>query len=114
MRSMRSVFWWLRCPCVPASTVASYAMTTARTPQPARSGSSAPALIVAMPVTMPSAGVLRRRLSTLRRLLCAATASAPYWTKLPAALRSATFSRAVRRPWPWRFATASGRDASSV
>jgi hypothetical protein len=30
MPSMRSVFWWLRMPCVPASTVASYAMTTAR------------------------------------------------------------------------------------
>ena len=69
---------------------------------------TARALTLPMPVTMPSAGVLRIRSSSARRLRCAAKASAPYSTKLPASQRSAMFSRAVRRP-ARRRATASGR-----
>ena len=67
-----------------------------------------------MPVTKPSAGVLAIRSSSLRRLRCAATASAPYSRNEPSSQRSAIFSRAVRRPRAWRLATASGRCASSV
>jgi len=37
----------------------------------------------------------------------------PYSTKLPSSQRSATFSRAVRRPRAWRRSTASGRAASA-
>ena len=63
---------------------------------------------------MPSAGVLRIKSSALRRLLWAATASAPYSEKLFASTRSAMFSRALRKPSAWRLAMASGRLASSV
>ena len=71
-------------------------------------------LMLPIPVTMPSAGVLRIRSSSLRRLRWAATASAPYSMKLPSSHRSAMFSRAVRWPNAWRLATASGRLASNV
>jgi len=41
-------------------------------------------------------------------------ASAPYSMKLASSHSAATFSRAVRMPSAWRFATASARFASSV
>ncbi len=69
-------------------------------------------LTVPMPATMPSAGVSRIRSSMLRRLRCAAIASAPYSTKLPGSTRAATFSRAVRWPVRRRRATASGPRSS--
>src|SRR6185369_9293879 len=84
-------------------------MTTARD----RSPPNASRLMLPMPVTMPSAGVLRIRSSSSRRRRCAAYPSAPYSTKLPASQRSAMFSRAVRRPRACRLATASGRAASA-
>ena len=60
---------------------------------------------------MPSAGVLRIRSSSCAGARCAAKASAPYSTKLPASQRSAMFSRAVRRPsaWRWRRPRAGSR-----
>lgn len=70
--------------------------------------------MVANPVTSPSAGVLAIRSSSERRLRCAASANAPYSTKLPASTRSAMFSRAVRRFWLCHLATASERPSSRV
>ena len=70
--------------------------------------------MVARPATRPSAGVLAIRSSSERRLRCAAMASAPYSTKLPASTRSAMFSRAVRRPCLCRLATAAWRPSSRV
>ena len=85
-------------------------MTTARE----RSAPNCAPLMRPMPVTMPSAGVRRISSSALRRLCCAATASAPYSSKLPASHRSAMFSRALRRPSACRRVMASGRAASVV
>ena len=87
----RSVFWWLRMPCVPASTVASYANTAQRE----ASGPNHWPLMLPRPVTMPSAGVLACRSSKLRRRVWAAMARAPYSTQLPSSTRSVRFSRAV-------------------
>ena len=70
--------------------------------------------MVARPATSPSAGVLAIKSSSERRLRCAATASAPYSTKLPASTKSAMFSRAVRRPLLCRLATAAARPSSRV
>jgi len=70
--------------------------------------------MVATPATRPSAGVLAIRSSSERRLRWAAIASPPYSTKLPGSIRSAMFSRAVRRPWVCRLATAACRPSSRV
>ena len=51
-----------------------------------------------MPPTSPSAGVLAIRSSSSRRRRWAAMTSGPYSTNEPSSTRSATFSRAVRRP----------------
>ena len=66
-----------------------------------------------MPPTNPSAGVLAIRSATSRRRRCAAMTSGPYSINEPSSTRSATFSRAVLRLRRRRFATASGRAASS-
>src|SRR3954471_10430346 len=62
----------------------------------------------------PSAGGRSIRSCSSRRWRCAAIAKRPYSTKLPGSTRSSTFSRAVRPPFSWRFATASGRASSRV
>ena len=61
------------------------------------------------PVTMPSAGVCSTSSASLRRARCAATTRPPCSVNEPASTRSATFSRAVRRPRACAFATAAGR-----
>ena len=81
--------------------------------QRARSGPNRSPLTVPMPPTRPSAGVLAMRSARSRRRRWAAITSGPYSTNEPSSTRSATFSRAVRRPRSRRRATASGRDSSS-
>src|SRR6218665_839680 len=75
-------------------------MTTAR----AWSAPKLAPLMLPMPVIRPS---------RLRRPVCAAIASAPYSMKLPASHRSAMFWRALRPPWAWRRAMASGRAGAA-
>ena len=92
----------------PACRRARCSRTTSRR-SGARSASKRWPLTVPMPATRPSAGVRAMRSSSARRLRCAASARAPYSTKLPGSQRSSMFSRAVRWPVCRRRATASGR-----
>ena len=62
---------------------------------------------MAVPASMPSAGVRSTRSSSDRRCRWAAMARAPYSTKLPSSHSWARFSRAVRRPVPCRLSTAA-------
>ena len=78
-----------------------------------RSSANRSPLTSPIPATSPSPGVFSIRSARSRRRRCAAMTSGPYSIKLPSSTRSATFSRAVRLPRRRRFATASGRAASS-
>ena len=69
--------------------------------QRAARGPNRSPLTVPMPPTRPSAGVLAIRSASSRRRRWAAITSGPYSTNEPSSTRSATFSRAVRRP-RWR------------